>query len=214
MNGGAAAAEKKAVGTAGCCPGPVATATCASGELTVHAYSEDWKITEVSTDRPSVMTSSPQTFMPRGDAPLLPSFEEQDSPQNNRGLLNPKTRRIRWTLDGPLETAIAVARDFSFDPDEVPEPSYQGVSGDDRKPTWHPFAQSPLTKLKVSSLKLSIDQLDDWDSFWMEVHEGYTDPDGLYDSIRVLYRPMPSVDETWRTEEDSYLFECCGLNRP
>ena len=158
------------------------------------------------------MISSPQT-MPGGNAPLLPSFEEQDSPQD-RILLNPKTRRIRWTLDGPLETAIAVARDFFFDPDEVPEPYYQGVSGSSGKPTWHPFAHSPLTKPKVSSVKLFIDPLDTWDYYWMEVHEDHTDPDELHDPADVVYGPMPSVDETKRTESDSYFLKCCGSKRP
>ena len=154
------------------------------------------------------MTSSPQA-VPRGNVPLLPSFEEQDNPQD-RILLSPKTRRIRWTLDGPLETAIAVARDFFFDPDEVPEP-FSSSSGE---PAWHSFAHSPLTKPKVSSLKLFIDPLDTWDYFWMEVHENHTDPDELYDPADVLYGPMPTVDETKRIESDSYLLKCCGSKRP
>lgn len=141
------------------------------------------------------MTSSPQTTgsVPRGDTEtLLPAFEDQDTPRNQDLLWNPKTRRIRWTLGGPLETAISVARDRYFDPDEVPEPYYQGVGGDDGKPTWHPFAKAPFTKPKVSSLKLYIDPLDEWDYYWMETHEGHTDPDGSYDPAQVLYGPLPS----------------------
>ena len=48
----------------------------------------------------------------------------------------------------------------------------------------------------------------------METHEFHTDPDGLYDSTQVLYGPLPSLGETWRTEEDIYLLKCCELDRP
>ncbi len=34
------------------------------------------KTTEIPTGRPSVMTSNPQTTVPGGGTPLLPSFEE------------------------------------------------------------------------------------------------------------------------------------------
>ncbi|KAK4031627.1 hypothetical protein C8A01DRAFT_41923, partial [Parachaetomium inaequale] len=132
----------------------------------------------------------------------LPSYEEQDSPQN-RVLLNPKTRRIRWTLNGPLETAITVARDRFFDPDEVPEPYHQG----------HAFAQAPLTKPKVSSLKLYVETLDDWDHLWMEIHRDHTDPDATYDPANVVYGPLPGVDEA-ELRGGKHLLVCCGLKRP
>ncbi|KAL2020071.1 hypothetical protein VTK56DRAFT_8875 [Thermocarpiscus australiensis] len=132
----------------------------------------------------------------------LPSYEEQDSPQN-RVLLNPKTRRIRWTLNGPLETAITVARDWFFDPDKVPEPYHQG----------HAFVQAPLTKPKVSSLKLYVETLDDWDHLWMEIHRDHTDPDATYDPANVVYGPLPGVDEA-ELRGGKHLLVCCGLKRP
>ncbi|KAK4102272.1 hypothetical protein N658DRAFT_409271, partial [Parathielavia hyrcaniae] len=126
-----------------------------------------------------------------------PSYEEQDSPQN-RVLVNPKVRRIRWTLNGPLEIAITVARDQLFDPDEVAEPYHQG----------HPFAQAPLTKPKVSSLKVYIHTLDDWDYFWMEIHRDHTDPDATYDPAEDLYGSLPGMDG------NEHLILCCGEKRP
>ncbi len=48
----------------------------------------------------------------------LPSFEERNHPSDPVNLI-PETRRIRWTLNGPLEMAITVSRDIYFDPDEV-----------------------------------------------------------------------------------------------
>ncbi|KAK4128184.1 hypothetical protein N657DRAFT_676007 [Parathielavia appendiculata] len=79
-------------------------------------------------------------------------------------LLNPKTRRIRWTLSGPLEIAVTVTGEWPFDPDEF-----------------------PFTKPKVSSLKVSVDPLDHWDHCWMEMLEGHTDADGIYDPTNALY---------------------------
>lgn len=69
----------------------------------------------------------------------LPSFEERISARE-RINLSPDNPCIRWTLNSPLETAITVARSYSFDPNEIPEPYYRGPSSDDGKPTWHPFS--------------------------------------------------------------------------
>jgi hypothetical protein len=154
-----------------------------------------------------VVTNILETANPGGGAgkmcpAQLPSYEEQDSPQN-RVLPNPKIQRIRWALNGSLETAITVARDRYFDPDEVPELYHEG----------HPLAQAPLTKPKVSSLELCVYPLDHWDYFWMEVHVGHTDPDATYDPADVLYGPLPGWDEA-EPDGGKHLLECCGSKRP
>lgn len=143
----------------------------------------------------------------------LPSLGERTRARDQTSV-SADARRIRWTLNGPLETAIAVARDYSFDPDEVPEPYYRGPSGDDGKPTWHPFSQSSLAEPKVSSLELFVDPLDEWDYYWMEHHEGHTDPAGTYDPAEVLYGPLPDADESEKTDDDEHLLLCCGEKRP
>ena len=168
--------------------------------------------------RSPVMTNNPDTTVAGGDAGKdssapLPSFEEQSSPQNPV-MLNPDTRRIYWTLNGPLETAITVARDYSFDPNEVPEPYYRGFSGDNREPTWHPFSQSPLSEPKVSSLRLYVDPLDEWDYFWMENHEGHSEPDEICDPAMLLYGPLPDADEYEKMAGDKHLLVCCRMKRP
>jgi len=127
---------------------------------------------------------------------------------------NPKIRGMRWTLNGPLETAIMVARGWDFDPDEVAEPYYQGL--ENGKPVWHPIAKTAITKPKVSSLQLCVEPLDLWDYNWMEVHEGHTDFDEIYDPANVLYGRLPDVAKAKAggIDDDRQLLICCGLKRP
>jgi hypothetical protein len=106
-------------------------------------------------------------------APLR-SYEEQRKSGNPVDLA-PETRRMHWTWNGPLETAITIMRNTYFDPNEVSEPYYLGLSGngdvENGKANWHPFSQLPLTEPKVSSLRLSVDPLDYCDYNWTERHD-------------------------------------------
>jgi hypothetical protein len=155
-------------------------------------------------------------------APPFPSFEERNTPSDpvNR---TPETHRIRGTLNGPLETAITVSRDAYFDPDEVAEPYYLGPSGngndDDDYGSWHPFSRLPLTEPKVSSLRLWVDPLDDWDYHWMEKHGRHMDLDEKRGSNipddQVLYGPLPpGADRDKKLDGDEQLLVCCGQKRP
>jgi hypothetical protein len=120
-------------------------------------------------------------------------------------------RRIRWTLNGPLETSISIVNlGREFDPEEVPEPYYLGDK-DGHEGKWHPFSRSPLSEPKVSSAKLFVNPLDDWDTFWMEIHEHHTEPDATYDPAEVLYEPIPGGDPDLG---DKRLLRCCGEDRP
>jgi hypothetical protein len=79
-----------------------------------------------------MITNNPDTAVTdgakvKGSSAPLPSLEERrGSADPVQVLANPETRRIRWTLNGPLVTAITVARNYWFDADEVPEPYYIG----------------------------------------------------------------------------------------
>jgi hypothetical protein len=163
-----------------------------------------------------MITNNPDIAVTDGDKPL-PSLEELRGSMNPVEIrFNPETRRIRWTLDGPLETAITVARDYWVDADEVLEPYYLGGE----KPAWHPFAQSPLTEPKVSSLELSVEPLLDWDYHWMVTHEDHTEPDAkhTYNPASVLYGPLPpGGDKGVQLQGDDdgeHLLMCCGEKRP
>ncbi|KAJ9149706.1 hypothetical protein NKR19_g5527 [Coniochaeta hoffmannii] len=127
--------------------------------------------------------------------------------------ISPDASRIRWSLNGPLETSISIVQiGREFDPDEVPEPYYLGdKDGHEGNPTWHPFSRSPLSEPKVSSTKLWVNPLDDWDYFWWVVHEGHTEPDATYDPAEVLYESPPEGDPY---PEEKKLVRCCGEDAP
>ncbi|KAK4152638.1 hypothetical protein C8A00DRAFT_34668 [Chaetomidium leptoderma] len=129
-----------------------------------------------------MITNNPDTAVTERDAAKdssapLPSFEERNS-SADQVKLNPETRRIRWTLNGPLETAIT-----------------------------------------VSSLRLCVDPLDDWDYHWMEKHDQHTDLDEKHESVisddDVFYGPLPGADEGEKLDGgDEHLLVCCGQKRP
>jgi hypothetical protein len=133
----------------------------------------------------------------RGSAPSqLPSFEELFSRNHRRPLLTNEAKRIRWVLDGPLETAISVMNQPYHEPDTDPE-LYWTSSGE-----WHALAQKPYTEPKVSSINVSVTQIDDWEDQWRELHLGCTDP--------------PSDDEGEDEDGENYDFPsgCCEEQRP
>ncbi len=97
----------------------------------------------------------------------FPSFEERWAVQDYT-VLTPHAYRIRWTLEGPLATSVSVMKQSLVDPDddEAPEPYYQGS-------TWHPFSNSPLTDPPISSIRVHVNPLDEWDEYWMDKHRDH-----------------------------------------
>lgn len=138
-------------------------------------------------------------------------LNEEDRAQGSPAV-SPDARRMRWSLNGPLETAITVARAHSFDPDEDPEPYYQGLR--DGLPIWHPISQSSISNRKISSLRIHVNPLDMWDYFWMEKHEMHTDPAGTYDPAVVRYGPFADDDEDEKSDGEEHLLVCCWEKRP
>lgn len=152
-----------------------------------------------------------------GPPSSFPSYEERQRQELANGPehktnISPDARRIRWTLNGPLETSISIVQSGRvFGLEEVPEPYYLGDKEDhEGSPDWHPISRSPFSEPQVSSAKLAVDPLDDWDRFLMDVHEGHTDPDATYDPAKVLYEPLPEGDPDL---EDKRLLCCCGEDR-
>lgn len=156
-----------------------------------------------------------------GPSSSFPSYEERQQQELANGSehktnISPDARRIRWALNGPLETSISVVQcGRVFDPEEVPEPYYLGDKEDHEggPACWHSISRSPLSEPRVSSVKVVVDPLDEWDRFWMDVHEGHTDPDATYDPAEVLYEPLPPAERDANLE-DKKLLRCCGEDRP
>lgn len=96
----------------------------------------------------------------RGTAPAasLPSLEEVIRTTHLRPLLTDEANRLRWILNGPLENAISVMQQPYHDPDTTPGPYCTGQGKD---LTWHVVAQAPYTEPKVSSITVSISEIDD-----------------------------------------------------
>ena len=117
-------------------------------------------------------------------------------------------KRIFWPLNGPLTTSIGIMEDV-FTPDSR-EP-YFNTDG-----TWHSASQSPFTEPKVPSITVHVDDLDQWESQWLDIHRDHSDPDGGEEyGPWVKYGELPDYDSE---EEDSdgppHLLMCCGTQRP
>ncbi|KAK4146392.1 uncharacterized protein C8A04DRAFT_25902 [Dichotomopilus funicola] len=84
-------------------------------------------------------------------------------------MLSQPAKRLYWTLQGPLSTAVTVMPP-DLNPD-APRDAYfrQTLAGT----TWHPISESPMTEPPVASLEVKETNLMDWrDSWWTANQEG------------------------------------------
>ncbi|KAH8906881.1 hypothetical protein BR93DRAFT_937815 [Coniochaeta sp. PMI_546] len=77
--------------------------------------------------------------------------------------------RLRWSLNGPLETSNSVMAHRKISPNLPPdEPYYQptlsgnGTAGRSSG-SWHPISQESLVEPKVSSIIVEVNELDLWE---------------------------------------------------
>jgi hypothetical protein len=103
--------------------------------------------------------------------------------------------RLHWFLnyDNPND-CISVLQDAKY-ADSPQEP----YSVD------HPINQKPATHPPVSSMIISVDMLDQYQSNWIEAHEPHADPEDFSDQN---YPMCPKFDS------DGCLERCCGQDRP
>lgn len=81
-------------------------------------------------------------------------------------------RRLHWTLQGPLSTAISVM-DSNWNPNAPTEPYCQQLAPS--AAVWHSVSQEPLTTPKVSSISVVVDALEEYPDNWMDGHEPHAD---------------------------------------
>ncbi|WQF87926.1 hypothetical protein CDEST_12940 [Colletotrichum destructivum] len=82
---------------------------------------------------------------------------------------SPASRRLFWTLNGPLESAIQVAPSQYYEAGDVLEPYFR--AGDaDVAPSWHPVSQESLMVPQVPTVTATIYCLDDWEQLWVELN--------------------------------------------
>lgn len=116
------------------------------------------------------------------------------------------TRRLFWSIQGPLETHVFVLEDFT-EPESTREPYLQQSPDGTR---WHDISQEPLTEPRVSSVTVGVYQLAMWEEDWLEWHRhAYPGEEGC------VYE---EVDEGDEDEDGGYegqkLVRCCGTDRP
>ncbi|KDN59813.1 hypothetical protein CSUB01_04529 [Colletotrichum sublineola] len=135
----------------------------------------------------------------------LPSYNALcDAHQPPR--LSPEARRLFWSLDGPLDSAVYIMAS-QRDPNSL-EPYFQDQ-------TWHPFSQAPLTEPKVSSITVIVDELNQWDEVWLDRHRDHTDPDYVDETDPdTQWGDLPDYDPASDEDGPKHLLKCCGSQRP
>ncbi|KAK4124052.1 hypothetical protein N657DRAFT_619423 [Parathielavia appendiculata] len=147
----------------------------------------------------------------------IPSFEASFAAGIFPGL-SASAKRLRWTLDGPLEAAISVAAGYWIDPTIPDEPYHRADAVDQR----HPISRDPYTEPKVSSVTISADLLSDWENNWFEVHRDHVLPGGEEENGKTRIGSLPDFDpededDAWPEvdgEGSGHLLVCCGSERP
>lgn len=153
------------------------------------------------------VSASPSSSQP------LPSFETLlDAARTGTGPVPTAThdaRRLFWTLQGPVEASVFVL-DADINPDATREPYLQRVDPDET--VWHPISREPLTEPKISSILVTVDDLEQFPSVWLDGHEPHADPDG---TGCVFGRP--GADGPGGAEDgdgEAELLRCCGTDLP
>ncbi len=128
---------------------------------------------------------------------------------------SPDAKRLFWSLNGPLTTSVWIMED-AFSPNSR-EPYFRQTTGAGTTTSWHPASQSPLTEPKVSSITVSVNDLDEWEDQWLDMHRDHADPDGGEengDESWVKFGPLPDYDPDKDEEGPEHLLVCCGTQRP
>lgn len=121
--------------------------------------------------------------------------------------LSSDAKRLKWALEGPLHTAVEVMRSMKYDPNV-----WQPGCVNDQLASDIPI---PLSDPKVSSVIVHIDQVEDWENQWLEIHRNCHDPeDNGEDPEEFLFGDLPDHDADSDEEEELHLLRCCRGDRP
>ncbi|KAK3906022.1 hypothetical protein C8A05DRAFT_30092 [Staphylotrichum tortipilum] len=98
-------------------------------------------------------------------------MDTASAPANSDGgwvfrALTTASKRLFWTLNGPLEDAIRVAPSEYYDPGVLD--SMEPYFGPDGSP--HAVSQASLLEPLVSSVTVRVQCIDDWDQRWAAEH--------------------------------------------
>ncbi|KAH7389435.1 hypothetical protein DE146DRAFT_767706 [Phaeosphaeria sp. MPI-PUGE-AT-0046c] len=140
-----------------------------------------------------------------------PTFEEYRDAHQPIGLSS-DAKRLKWALEGPLNTAIEVMHGMKYEPG-VPAEPYGDLNAP--TPTWHQISRSPLTEPTISSVIVHIEIVEDWEHQWLEFHRFCHHPDeNGSDPEEFLFGDLPDYDSDSDEEEEVHLLRCCRGDRP
>lgn len=134
---------------------------------------------------------------------------------------SPDAQRFFWPFDGVFPTSISIMK--TSQSTESLEPYFQQDTDGSGSGTWHIVSQSPLTEPKVSSITVSVYDLERWEEEWIEWHREHSSPDGgdenepsaRYGILDDDNPRMRMTEEGWETDSDEgYLLICCNEARP
>lgn len=108
------------------------------------------------------------------------------------------TKRLIWRIPATLETAISVSANPHAPRGQI-EPYFGRTLSGGR---WHDLCQEPVSYPPQQSIKVTVSQLNDWDSQWEESHE-HAEPDDEGCEF------APGDDDG-----PGELLKCCGEERP
>lgn len=137
------------------------------------------------------------------DPPDYPSMQQLRDAQPPISQL-PGQLGLIWPLTGPL-TAILIKQG-----DNPPTP-YCTIA-DNNITQYHPLANAPLTDPKISSITVTVDELNQWEDVWLDDHEHHHSPDHS-PSDDFEYQSFPDWDPE-QDEGEVQLVKCCGEARP
>lgn len=84
------------------------------------------------------------------------------------------SKRLFWTLNGPLESAIQVAPSQYYEPGDHMETYFRPATAD-LTSSWHSVSQESLMEPQVPTITVRIRCLDDWEELWVELNRDYLD---------------------------------------
>jgi hypothetical protein len=142
---------------------------------------------------------------------IAPAYEVYREAHQPIGISS-DAKRLKWALEGPLNSAVEVMHGMKYDP-RIPTEPYGNQTAS--MTIWHPISQSPLTDPKVSSVIVHIESIEDWENQWLEFHRSchYPEENGQ-DPDEFLFGNLPDYDSDSDEEDEAHLLRCCCADRP
>ncbi|KAK1966747.1 hypothetical protein LY78DRAFT_35525 [Colletotrichum sublineola] len=86
------------------------------------------------------------------------------------------SKRLYWTLNGPLESSIQVAPSHYYEPGDVMEPYFRpGDTDSGPAPSWHPVSQESLMDPPVTAITVRVQCIDSWEELWVDLYRDQID---------------------------------------